>query len=185
MRNILYMLCMLLLFSCNVEKNKKKIATTYKSSDSIVLVDTSKTVKEKEEIKTTHYGDSLKAALLFSDAVNDSNAVEEKDSVESAGIKVVGTLTKVKGGYKLKINATAKPTHTTDLKRTKETEQTGLAVNATTKTDSTSTTELLHKESRAGPAFYWWILLILFLLALALRICWKYIKKQFFINDHG
>ena len=127
---LLLSLCCLISISCarHVVKNKTQIEV--KQKQTINSSDTSSIKTEEVKETTTVFGDTLKASLYF-DEQNSS------DIVESSGLRIKGILEKTTSGYKVKLEAVAKPVEITERTTTKIDEKKGVSVTTTSVTETT------------------------------------------------
>src|SRR5690606_29583128 len=108
---IIFAAALCVLFSSCTSKNASKSSTeTAVSKEVKKAVSDTGTVKTKLTTETTTtYGDKRTAALHCTITEGDSTAPAQSDSAESAGIKGKGTLVNTPGGYKVQLDAIAKP----------------------------------------------------------------------------
>jgi len=144
MKNILILLSLALciaICSCNRSVNKHQSFTDVKKEQLTVKNDSNHLVTEQVNETTQHYGDTLKASLSF-----DNTSMT--DSVESSGISIKGTLIKTEGGYKLKINAIAKPVDVVNRNTLKTDDKQLIHESIVIDNDSTGVTEDVKKKVR-------------------------------------
>lgn len=160
---------------CNRHLVKDKSIITISATEKISATDTSinKTVTTTEGVKLFG-GDTLAGSIFFE---NPQLNIPVYDSLESAGIKVKGTLIRTREGYKLNILAESKKVAETYKTTIEKSEYQGKHLKSARVQSSTKTD--LHKnvQTNYAPGMIFSLTWIFILLAIAL-IIWK-LKKTF------
>jgi hypothetical protein len=163
-------LVLVIMFSaCSRSVNKNKTETAVKLTQTALNKDSSFTKSEAITVQTTAFGDSLYGNMTF--VANDSL---QADSMESAGLKIKGTLVKTSYGHKLNVSAVAKPVQTTSKSHLTTETKNYIDKQSYLQTDSSAFANHKIAETQTAAIQYWWLWLIL--VAVALYIYWRYLK---------
>ena len=164
MKYLTSIIILLLFASCARKVHTEKSITTSTKDSTYHFADTSKMVVATKVTEVTNYGgDSLQTTLYLPKI--DTVLV---DSINSNGIKIGYALSPFLGGFKLKIQAIAKPKSTAKTTEIKSTEQKGIAASGEVKFNTETKTKGKATESKGFP--WGWLIGAIALLILALFI---------------
>lgn len=169
MHKLLPIVTLLFFTSCTRQAYKSKTTATVKKDSSYKVIDTSKQQDVTRQVQVIDFGDSLTGYIYFPDDVKRGWV----DSLESSGIKIKTMLIPASGGFKVQINAIAKPKQVVNTTVTTQTKQAGITTTTNVKLQETHTTADKQIKSSRIP-FWVYPITLLFLLTVIFFIIKKF-----------